>query len=198
MQLIDKKKISSAHLCVEHVHIRHLGPGIEPSLVRLEEAEIQRFGSRVAPISEKRIRVYGERRTCLLQEPQYLLHGVPKSRVEASRRGRIRLLQHSHGMDGRDLDLPPEGLGHEGILEILHRRVDLGDEALVAGRQHLVPDGDEGDVAGGVEGKDVGGDPLIRHRWIGGEGRDLAVGRADDDGDARVREGFDQGRIGAV
>lgn len=99
-------------------------------------------------------------------------------------------------MDGRDPDFAAETGRGEGGLEISHRRKELRDECLVSEGEDLVADGDEGDVAGGVEGEDIRIDPLSGGVGIGGQAGD--VSGADDDLHAGAGEGGDDGRIGAV
>ena len=99
-------------------------------------------------------------------------------------------------MDGRDPDFAAKARGGEGGLEISHRRKELRDENLVAEGEDLVADGDEGDLAGGVEGEDVRVDPLSGGVGIGSQAGDVAG--TDDDLDAGAGEGGDDGRIGAV
>jgi len=95
----------------------------------LEEAKRQRFGSRVALVSEERVRVNRERRFVILQNRQQLFQSVLERGVEQPGRRRIRLSQHGHGVHGGDLDLHRGRV--EGILEISHRRHKLGGKTLV-------------------------------------------------------------------
>lgn len=69
---------------------------------------------------------------------------------------------------------------------------------MVAGGQHLVTDGDEGNVAGLVVRQHVRVHPLSRRVGIGGQARNVAVRGADDDSDAGIGQGFDDPGIGAV
>jgi len=70
------------------------------------------------------------------------------------------LLEHLHGVNRRYLDLPAQRRAVEGVLEVLHRRQELFHEASIAEGHDLVADGDEDDLARGVEGDHVGVDPV--------------------------------------
>lgn len=73
-----------------------------------------------------------------------------------------------------------------------------GKSAVKAARADLIADVDEHDVAGGVEGQDIGADPLSRGVGIGGERGDVSVGGSYHDPDAAVGQGLDDGRIRAI
>lgn len=90
-------------------------------------------------------------------------------------------------MDGGDLNLPAQRCGIEGVLDILNRRNQLRNQALVAGGQDFVADGDENDVACRIERGHVGVDPALGEILVGCKTRDVAVGRFDNNSDAGVR-----------
>lgn len=56
------------HLGIEHVRVGDPGAGVESAWTRLEEAEGQGFGARIALVGEERIGVDGERGAVLLLE----------------------------------------------------------------------------------------------------------------------------------
>ena len=97
------------------------------------------------------------------------------------------MLEHRHGVYGGDLDFPAKRQGIEGVLNILNRRDQLRNQALVAESQDLVADGDEDDVARRVERGHVGSNPALGETRVGCETRDVAVRRSDDDTQAGVR-----------
>eukprot|EP00268_Persea_americana_P063624 TRINITY_DN8274_c0_g2_i1.p5 TRINITY_DN8274_c0_g2~~TRINITY_DN8274_c0_g2_i1.p5 ORF type:complete len:136 (-),score=43.11 TRINITY_DN8274_c0_g2_i1:127-534(-) len=83
----------------------------------------------------------------------------------------------------------------EGGVEGSHGRDEVGDEVLVGGGDDFVADGDLGDLGGGEEGGDVGGDPGLGGGELG-QGGDVAVGDGDGDGDVGVGEGGEDGGVG--
>lgn len=106
--------------------------------------------------------------------------------------------KHGHGMHGGDLDFAAQTVGIEGILEILHRRKQLGHQIPVVVRHHLVADIDEYDFAGRVEGEDVSGDPVLGEGRVGCHTRNVGVGYSDHDPDSGVGEGLDDCRVRPV
>ena len=65
---MDQRLEGLNYLGIEHVHVLDTGPRVDSARVRLEEAKRQRFGSGVALVSKKGVRVDGQRRpVCSLE-----------------------------------------------------------------------------------------------------------------------------------
>lgn len=71
-QTWKKKGKQETNLSIEHVGVKLAVTRVDPARVGLEEAECERFGSRVGLVSEDRVGIDGKRRFIILQKRQQL------------------------------------------------------------------------------------------------------------------------------
>lgn len=107
--------------------------------------------------------------------------------------------EDGEGVGGSDDDFTVEAEGGEGGMEVVHG----GDEAAgerggVGPSKDLVADSDGGDLGGWVECLDVGADPGEGLVGISSDGGETTVWKTDDELDAAVGEGMEDGRVSVI
>uniref|UniRef100_A0A0D3FG59 Uncharacterized protein n=1 Tax=Oryza barthii TaxID=65489 RepID=A0A0D3FG59_9ORYZ len=116
----------------------------------------------VAGVGEVRVGVHQERRAgprVVVEDGADVREEVP---AEGTRRGRIGRAEHAEVVRRGDGDLLVEAELGERAVQGLHRREKSARESGVVAREHLVADGERGDLGVRQEGHDVGPEPRIR------------------------------------
>uniref|UniRef100_A0A804U9B6 Uncharacterized protein n=1 Tax=Zea mays TaxID=4577 RepID=A0A804U9B6_MAIZE len=185
-------------LRVEEAVVLEAVPGVEHAGVGAEQGVVEGDVSRIAGVSEERVRVHHEVRPGLRQEVEHGLHdGLREVLPERARRGRVGRRERRERDGRRHLDGPVEAQPGQRGVHVGHGRDQLRRHVL-GRREHLVAHGDALDLRGRVVRRHVPAHPQQRVGRARRRRRDLLVGQRHHHLDAGVREGAQHGGVGVV
>ena len=183
----------------EHVGVVQPGPRVgDAGMAGFQQRILELHARGFLGVGEVGVRIDQERRPRVRVEVEDGAEHREEVLAEVGRRRRVRRGQHAEVVRRGDGDLLVQAGLRKRVVEALHRREEVpGKRGAVDAGEHLVADGEEGDLGGRERGGNVGADPGGGAVGGGDSGKAL-VRDADDELDARVGEGADGGGVSIV